>query len=218
MQFLKEFSDDIRGSALLMVFVAMAAIAALTVTFYNQMSSSPSRATTLNTRIQADQIISQGTALQSAFNIMVTDGVDPDDVEYTLPSSSPAFDTEPHIQKLYHPAGGGAPYHEDFYGWNDIIVHENARITEVGTAADDYMAVGLVEGQALCEEINQKLYGDTSIPEVSDSILNNLEGGVLAVLLDDATTCTSGCDQKTRGCIVNSSGNEFLYYHVLYAQ
>ena len=211
------FSQNQSGSALLMVFMAMAAIAILTAVFFKQLETAPTFTNTLENKAKADQIISHAAALEAAFDIMVVDGVDPSNIEDTTPNEA-GFDTSPHLQKLYHPQGGGAPYHDEFHGWQTILIHTNARITDVGTAADDIMAVGVIETEALCQQINKKLYGDETIPVVTDSVFDDVEDGTSTALLDDATSCSSGCDGKARGCLENTSGDTYLFYNVLYAQ
>jgi len=207
------------GNVLLLVFFAVALLGILTVSFYNQMSTKPIIKNKMETDIQAQRIMGHAFMVKNVVELMVAEGTDPANLDSVAPSSDTAFNTAPHTNKIYHPYGGGAEYRENYAGWTSILVHDNADITNVGaTTASDIMLVGLVDGQLTCERINALLFADSTLTEVPDAILNNLKSGSTAVSLDDGTNCTGSCDARAFQCLTNTTGDEFLYYHVIQAQ
>lgn len=208
-----------KGSTFLLVFFAVGLLAALTAVFFRQTDAVPVIRSSVEIAAQTDQILSHATTLRTAVQNIINNGIDPANINDIIPSDA-GFSTAPHTEKIYHPFGGGVTYYEDFQGWNNIVIHTNARITNVGPSTTaEIMAVGLIEEQALCQSINERLLGVTTITTVQDASFNNLEGGTAITLLDDTTVCTTGiCNERAFQCITNVSNDEYLFYNVLHAR
>ncbi len=122
-----------------------------------------------------------------------------------------AFDTAPHSAKIYHPYGGGAPYHSTYLGWVDIIIADNIAIDGVSTATSEVTAVGKVNAE-LC----RALAVNNTPAVVTDVAANSMLDSSTAVTLSEGSTCqTNLCNGFQSHCVENTSGNLWIFYSVM---
>ena len=206
------------GSSIILVFVAAAMLASLSFVFFNQMSNVPNNRKIIEARAEAQEIINAAAAIRAAVETMMAEGGTPDNIN-DITDGSAAFNTAPHTAKIYHPYGGGISYRQNIKSWNDIRIHMDARIENIGDSAlDDIMVVGEIQSEIACQQINYILSGDDTIPEVNTAQYDDIMDGTSSVLIDDAAACTSGgCDGAAYQCI-ESVGGGYGFYYLLASQ
>jgi hypothetical protein len=168
-------------------------------------------------RLKAEELINYTTAVHSAIEQMtVMLNILPNQINFIKPAEA-GFTTEPHSAKLYHPAGGGItpmnPKAEIFKsgsaqrGW----VHQQGTNVEwTASISSDVILTFLDLDDAICREINKRLYKDSSIPTTTiDSSAMLINGGA-----DDAdltlASCPS-CNQRPSYCVKDAAGDNAFY-------
>ena len=156
--------------------VALALLGILTAVLANQSSQTDSQnLTEENAQFQTTQLLSFAQSAQSTVNQMVMSGTDPYDIDFAKPNAS-SFDTAPYANKLFHPDGGGlilkeanstlftGTANDPDPGWY-IGMFSNVEGTP--TTAPDIILTAYQISQAICENINEKVTGSTTIPALA---------------------------------------------------
>lgn len=216
---MRAFLKSERGNAIFLIMIAIFLLGMLAKIMAERNTDTAAIANKAGDQVQADQVVTRAMSMRNAAAKIVNEGIAAGDIDDVDPSDSVNYQAGDHRPKLYHPYGGGIQYQEDFKGWTTILIHKNAAITDVGPGnTAEVMAIGKVN-KTLCESINTKLFGDSSITIMQNAAFNALEDGTTIVTLNDGTTCTSGtCDGRAHQCVSNAGGTKYLYYHTLYAR
>lgn len=215
-----------RGNALIYVLIAIALFAALSMALTRQTDTSEtSTLTTEKARMYATQIIGYSAQVKSSVEQMLFIGTAPENLDFVRPGDA-GYNTAPHINKIYHPDGGGlTPGTIPKEARTNSISSPVAgwylgRFNNVGwskTAAPDVVLVAFQIEKAVCETINQKITGNPAIPQ--------LTGAIRDLLIDDslhsgtnadftAATCAA-CDGLPSLCVGDNSGAAYGYYSVI---
>ncbi len=221
-----------RGNVFLYVLIAVVLFGGLTysITQINQQTDPAAEVDESRSKIGANAILAWMASAQNVINNMDQVGTTTDEILYTRPSDA-TFNTAPHVHKLFHPDGGGLllkAIPKDAMGpvvsnpANGYYVGLFSNVQWTPTAADDVMAVAYGISQAACAEINRKITGSTTIP--------NVTGGLQSLFIDvvhnggtpnaDFTTANcAACDERPALCVTASpAGSPFIYYSVLVAR
>ena len=220
------------GNALIYVLIAIALFGALSFTLARQTDSGEA-GTLSNERAElfATQLISYAAQARQITDQMVFTNTDIDDLDFVLPGIA-AFNTAPHIDKVYHPEGGGlmqAKIPEDIMtagvaappsGW---YLGRFNNVEWTASASQDVILIAYQISQEVCEKINEKINGSTAIPTMTDSIKE--------VMIDDATigygvgtntdlTTDPGdicpdCNNMPMLCVENQAQNAYGFYTIL---
>lgn len=206
-----------KGNALFLILIAVILFAALSyaITQSNRSGANPSRETNL---IASTTVTQYPSAIRTAITRMLLRGVSLSQLDFDPPSSG-TFNTAPTNVKVFHPNGGGAVFQNvdpntveldgsnvPLGDWNFINA---SAVTNVGTAADDVIAVLTHVRQGICERINEQITGSTTIPD---------SGLTSATILTGDITGT-GIDGQPFLCVqTGGTPTEYAYYHVLAEQ
>ena len=222
------------GNALIYVLVAIALFAALTLTLGRQTDTSEVGALSgEKAELYASQLISYGAQAKSVIDQMLWSGSTIADLDFTLPNEA-GFNTAPHIHKVYHPEGGGlnpgiipteiqiSTALEPPSGWYMGRFNNVEWTASTGT---DVILIANKISTAVCQSINVKINGSTSIP-----LMSAASGGLRENFIDDTywapggntdLTTSSGtpdcsdCDKQTALCIQNNAQTTNGYYVIL---
>lgn len=215
------------GNALIYVLIAIALFAALTMTLGRQTDTSEASALSdEKAELLATQLINYAAQAKSVADQMIFTGTASavDDIDFTLPTDA-AFNTPPHINKIYHPEGGGL----NPASLPAQAVEQNSTDPPAGwylgrfnnvewtkTTAEDIILTAHQINKKVCEKINEKVTGSTTIPVLGDGpkfylIDDSLHTGSNVNL--DIGEC-SGCDPYFSIC-VTGDGNHYSFYTII---
>lgn len=210
------------GNALIYVLIAIALFAGLGFTLSRQArNTGTSEIDDAKSQLYAMQLITYASQTKSVIDQMIFSGSTIDDLDFIKPADA-GFNTAPHIHKVYHPQGGGltpASLPDDSIsqittppaaGWY-LGRFNNVEWTD--SSETDVILTAYQISRPLCESINNKITGNTSIPA--------LTGDMDDYLLDTATnndltiaSCT-GCEGYTSLCVSNAAVTAYSYYSVI---
>jgi hypothetical protein len=219
------------GNATIYVLIVVALFAALTVILSRQNDTSESsRLDRDRTRILATQIMAYPLQVKQSIEMMTMTGVESSALDFRLPGQS-NYSTPPHINKVFHPEGGGlvlARLPSDAVidavvtppaGW---YLGRSSNIEWSDSTDDDVVLVAWPLKQELCEAINTSITGNPS-PVVTSNTIQNLfipseyppgntiHGGVNADLT--VANC-AGCEHYPSLCVQDSNGY-FGFYSLI---
>ncbi len=206
-----------RGGVLFLILIGIALLAALSVAMIDEETGVESIADKMKLGGQVELLLTHMDTISNKVSLMVdVNLVAPANVK-DLKLGDVGYTTQPHVDKIYHPLGGGIEYTDTIGDATGIVYHNGLTITGIGTATADIAMIAVVPSLAYCEVLNKKLHGSTTVPEITVASYGNITTKV-AESLDDATTCVAagGCDEVAYQCVTDGSGN-YLYYHLLYA-
>lgn len=174
--------------------------------------------------IYASDIQQTAYQVKQAIDQMVFTGVQPDQLDFTLPSDEPDFSdasTVPYHRKVYHPLGGGLSVpsipseaisevdNDPAPAWYLLRAYN---VEWTPTSQDDVMLVAHQINEGVCALINKKITGSTDISTM------DIEGYLLSS--DDFTVDDSGCTEcegSSSLCVTDGSGM-YSYYNIIAAQ
>ncbi len=220
------------GNALIYVLVAIALFAALSMTLGRQTDTGEvGTVSDEKAELYATQLISYAAQAKQVVDQMIFSNTDINDINFILPGDA-AFNTAPHIDKVFHPEGGGLVLGKipaeiaTSGGSGPPAGWYLGRFNNVDWTASTGMEVILVAYQIakpVCERINEKVTGSKTIPTMTDSIKE--------VMIDDATTgfgagantdLTTGgggicpsCNKIATLCVEDQAQNAYGFYSIL---
>lgn len=218
------------GNAMIYVLVIIALFAALSFILARQSDTSETGDLSREkTEIYATGIIQTAAQLKTSIDQMGFTGSDIDELDFTLPSDA-AFDTPPNIHKVFHPEGGGVilPRIQD-EAQNEVNTDPAAgwyvgRFNDVEwtqSTQDDVIATAHQISQPVCEEINRKLTGSTTIPALGRDVNELLIDAALhsnGPNQDLTAAECAGCEDLAQICVVNSAGTIYSFYSIVAQQ
>jgi len=177
-----------RGNALIYVLIAIALFAALSFTVGRQTGNNQEAGTLRPEEIElaASRVLSYAAQAEASVDQMMYTNTTIDELDFVLPDEAD-FDTEPVVDKVYHPGGGGlVPGSLDPKviaqvsltppaGW--YLGRFNSMEWTESTATDVILTAHQIH-QDICADINLKLTGNAAIPAIN--------GGSLPEFLIDA--------------------------------
>lgn len=218
-----------RGNALIYVLIAIILFAALGFTL--SRTTDTSEVGTLDNEkaeLYATQIISYAGQAKSAVDQMLfTASTSINQLDFTQPTDV-TFETAPLIHKVYHPQGGGlnpgtlpeaavAQVTSDpVPGW---YMGRFNNIEWTASAADDVVLVAYQISKRVCELINEKITGSTTIPALNGASIRNvliddtLHGGTNIELTTDAGDICPACENMGSMCV--QDGGIYAFYTVI---
>jgi hypothetical protein len=214
------------GNAMIYVLIIIALFAALSFVLSRQGSNSESSTlSTQQTEIYSTQILQTAMQIKQAVDSVLYSGSGTtlDTLDFTLPSD-PGFDNAPTVHKVFHPDGGGVtmpllpadattPAANPAPGWY-LGRFNNVEWTE--TAATDVILTAYHIAQPICQRIDQKLTGSTTIP-VSTTTLKNMliPASFFSGSNSDLTAAAcSGCNGQPSMCVQDTDGS-YSFYSVI---
>jgi hypothetical protein len=208
-----EYSQNRRhefGNALFLILIAVTLFAALSyaVTRSNRGGGSVSEEANL---IASSQITQYPAGVRTGITRMLIRGSSVSGIQFDIPGESGY--TSNVEDQVFHPEGGGvvnqSPDAEALTtssgSWE---FNTDFTVSNIGTSDPEMVAVLGNIKDGICENINQQLTGDDTIPSVTDAI-SDLESGTVSL-------SGAGIDGQPFLCVEASDGN--AYYHVLLEQ
>lgn len=219
------------GNALIYVLIAIALFAALSFTLSRGTDTGETGSLDEERAgLLATQLISYSAQAKQSLDQMVFMGADINNIDFTLPTDA-AFDTPPNGNKIYHPEGGGLiPGKLPANAITDAIGDPPAgwylgrfnNVEWTATTAPEIILVAYQIPQAVCEQINKKVTGNTTIPVLNDSIketmiddaLYSVGANVDLSTADPGDICTA-CHERVSLCVQNDTQNAYGFYTIL---
>lgn len=230
-------SSSQSGNVLIYVLIAIALFAALSFTLGRQTDSSEAGSlSSEKAELVATQLISYASQAKSAVDQMEFQAIRMTNLNFILPTES-GFNSGTNIYKVYHPDGGGLnpgtmPENAKASGISNPDAgwymgrFNNVEWTPLGSSAgagnyEDVILTAYGISQTICENINKKITGDTTIPTSQEALKD--------ILVDhqrhsgtsntDITTETGSppvcaeCHNRASLCI--QEGGIFAFYTVI---
>ncbi len=212
------------------VLIVVVLLAALTLILARQGDTSEQgNLSAERTEIAANQILATTMQLKQAVDQMLYSGATPATLDFTTPDDEPAYSTAPHVNKVFHPEGGGVVMPRII---DDAINQVSAdppaqwyigrfnNTDWTASAAEDVILAAHQIKEEVCAAINLKLTGAATIPAAAAeprnfAIDDQLHGGTNADL--NAAAC-AGCAGALQLCVEAPSGDSWTFYSVVVPQ
>lgn len=219
------------GNALIYILIAIALFAALSFVLGRQTDTGGrSVLSDDQAELYASQIISYAVQTKSVIDQMTISGSDIGDLDFTLPTAA-GFNTGSNINKVYHPEGGGLnpgrlpagaisqSTSDPVPGWY-LGRFNNVEWTE--SSGTDIILTAYQINQTVCQSLNKKINGSTTIPVLGDSIKevmidDAVHGGTNTDLTTDPTgsPICSDCHKVTSLCVENADQDAYAFFTII---
>jgi len=208
-----------RGNAMIYVLLALALFGVLTATLSGQSNDADSQNIDDEQVIfYTNELIEYAAASKNVIDQMIMTGSAINDLDFINPSSAP-FDIAPHVNKAYHPEGGGLNYlarpSQNVGASSAWHIQQNINVEWTPSTATDVLLTASDIAQEICESINAKLLGLDAIPllnsAAADYFIDNGTNTNLTV-----TDCAD-CEGYASLCTEDSAGI-FSFYTILAAR
>lgn len=216
-----------RGNALVYILIAIALIGVLTVTLARQNELTDNQdISDEEAELLALEMIEYANAAKNVINQMIITGADADNLDFINPTSDTPFNTAPHIDKVFHPQGGGLAYKE----LNEKAISQNSsdpsasiyfdmfsNVEWTPSTSNDIILAFYQIDSSICEVINEKITGTNTIPALVGAMNTILVADTLhtGTNIDLDTTSCPTCDGYADLCVSNAAVNEYSYYSIL---
>lgn len=220
-----------RGNAAVYVLIVIALFGLLSFVLARQSGSEQAGLSAEQAEIYAGTIQQAAMQLKQSVEQMVFTGTQVSDLDFTTSDDTVPFNAPPHGDKVFHPGGGGVilPRIPDT-ALDEIAADPPARwyigrfnnVEWTPTGADDVILTAHQIRQEVCERINYKLTGSTTIPV--------LAAGQVNTLLIDASESTAGanieftsaecasCYGQPALCIQDNGASAWSFYSIIAAE
>ncbi|MGH1375155.1 MAG: hypothetical protein ACRBCK_02300 [Alphaproteobacteria bacterium] len=210
------------GNALIYVLIAIVLFAALGFTLTRQVQNTGTREIDrAEIDLYALQLITYSAQATSSIEQMRFSGSDADDLIFVQPAES-GYSSAPHIHKVFHPQGGGLnpqtlPADTVLQvaatppaGW---YLGRFNNVEWTPTNAQDVILSAYQISRPLCETINQRITGNTSIPALSGSMSTFLvDSGTNSDL--NIANCAA-CEGYVSLCVSNDVQTSYSFYTII---
>ncbi len=210
------------GNALIYVLIAIALFAALGFTLARQnQDSNTNEVDEAKADLYALELITYASQVKSVINQMIFSGSKINNLVFTLPSEA-GFNAAPHIHKIYHPQGGGlTPANLPAKAVSEISSPPAAgwylgnfnNVEWTDSASSDVILTAYQISKPVCEAINDKITGSTTIPaligDLDDYLLDTVTNNDL-----DIASCAA-CEGYMSLCVSNSAVSAYAFYNVV---
>ena len=217
-----------RGNAFVYILIAIALFGALTFALSgSQETASVGELNEGRATIAANEILSYAATAQNSIISLDRIGTNAASLDFVLPSNDTDFNAAPHVNKLFHPEGGGLAYkllprdagvtaittpEEGYY----IGRFNNTEWTP--TTAQDVMFSAYGINRQVCEELNYKITGSRTVPSMGNTTQTFVDTEYHSIAnIDLMIADCATCDEKPALC-VHGSGNLYVFYNILVAR
>ena len=216
------------GIGLVYILIAVGLFAALSFMLTRTINSSETATLSPErTELYSTQLINYAVQAKSAIDQMLFTGSDIGDLDFSLPGEA-AFSAgtqSERIHYVYHPDGGGLNAGKftaeiTLAGTNPTTGWHMGRFNNIewtDTAATDIILTAYRIPREICENINDKVTGNTTIPVIA--------GAIETVLVDDArhsgtnvdldiADCAE-CEGYSSLCVSDTGATTFAFYTII---
>lgn len=216
------------GNAMIYIILSLALLGGLTMVIARQNDQTGSQDLSYEkTEILTNKLIGYVGSAKNVVDQMEMSGTNIASLSFVRPNQA-SFEVAPHINKVFHPEGGGLNYINES---TDIFpaattptsawyITGDKNIQWTPTTANDVMVVAYGISQTLCQNINKKITNATTIPVITgtfkDILLSTLDGGGAGTL---NTTSCAACNGRPSLCVASTGGFPvYAYYSIISAQ
>lgn len=215
------------GNAFLYVLIAVVLFAALSFVMGRQTSDSSEAGGLSDQRAEmaATEIIGYSASVKSVVEQMTFTGSLPENLTFEKPGDA-TYATAPHINKVYHPEGGGLVEKQIPADAAESVTNDPPAGWYLGrfntvewskSAAPDILLTAYQISKAVCEKINDKITGTTTIPVLGASARNLLvddaeHGGTNA---DFTVADCAACEGYPSLCVKDNAQEIYAYYSII---
>ena len=215
-------NEATNGNAMIYVLIAIALFGVLTATLSSQNNQADNQDIDDEmVEFYANELIEYAAAAKNVVDQMLMTGSTIDSLDFVNPASA-AFDTPPHINKVFHPQGGGLNYKKTFStniennlgltpGW---FFQQNANVEWTESTANDVIISALRIKSSVCKEINKRITGSTTIPQLGTGMNAIFEDGTADLSIANC----AGCEGYQTLCVLNSAGDNWGFYSIIAAR
>lgn len=209
------------GNAMIYVLIALALFGALTVTLSSQNNQADGEDIDNEVAaLYANELLEYVASAQQVVDMMQATGAEVNDLDFVTPSEA-GFNTGSNIYKVFHPQGGGLNYYETFNVkiQNDATsvwgISNNTNVEWTTTGSDDVILTAYFVKKIVCEIINKKITGSTTIPATSSPH----DDYFLSAGTEDLTVAEcAGCEGYHALCVMNDTSDNYSFYNIIAAQ
>lgn len=215
------------GNAMVYILLSLALLAGLTMVLNRGSDTGGDDLTKDKTELLALQVAAYAGSAKNAVDQMMMSGTPVTSLNFVLPSD-PAFNTGSNVHKVYHPAGGGLSYKKP-----DATIFDTSSYSTLGgwymtrtnnvewtpTTAPDVLLVAWRIHKALCENINKKITGSTTIPAIAlpAEIFLGMANGAGSNANFMIADCAA-CNGYPALCVSDAGLSNFAYYNIISGQ
>lgn len=214
-----------RGNALFLILIAVVLFAALSFAITQSNRSTGSSAGEETNTVSGSNVTQYASAIRTGVTRMLVKGVTLDELRFDTPSDA-AYDVAANrATEVFHPQGGAVVFQSP----DSNIVNSGgawyyffAAVKDMGTGADDAVAVLTNVKKGICQQINRQTTGTTTVsaltPAITDSDITSAtynSASPVANVMNFGTT-----PNRPYGCFTTGSGAtlKYNYMHVLAEQ
>jgi hypothetical protein len=211
-------SANARGSVLFYILLAVVLFGALSYLVASMMRGSGDTGSTERAKLMAQSVADYTQKVKITVQDLKLSGIDAANLSFLKPGDA-GYTTAPHTAKVFHPEGGGVP----LQNFADALVTEvlspvagiygiRMAVEEVGSTADDVIVSVRGVTRLVCEQLNDRLAGSTTIPSTG---ANNHEALFVTGAADlTAATCAS-CAGVSALCVSQTGPTIYTFYRVV---
>lgn len=204
------------------ILIALALLGILTATLANQSNDAEDMSAE-SAELATTKAMGYAGAVQAAVDQMLMSGTIVGNLDYIRPSDA-GFDTPPHLNKIYHPQGGGLSYSgadtnifgsctAPAAGWY-LGADNNYEWTP--TAANDVVLTAYCVKQTICENINKKTNGDKAIPTVAGTFSEYfVPEPDNSTHVDLTIALCADCEGLPTFCVKNAGATNYTAYFII---
>ena len=214
------------GNAVIYVLIALALFGSLMFTLSSTSDQSDHASLDEEAVIfQASQLSNYAGSAKNVVDQMLITGTSFANLDFVYPNAA-SYDTAPHYNKFFHPEGAGFNYMgaQDppfetcgacpiASGW---YISDATNVEWTPSVSTDVMITAVGISQEICEEINERITGSTTItafdtvnPSPEMTFAEDAGGSNLT------TVECSGCDGMPSLCVSNNAADRYYYYNII---
>ncbi len=216
-----------QGNAMVYVLIVVALFGALSFVLARQTDTTESNVVgEEQVEIFAGLLQNAPMQLKQSVEQMTFTGTQVSNLDFTTPDD-PTFDAGSHVDKVFHPAGGGVVLPRiPSEAINEIAADPPARwyigrfnnMEWTPTAADDVILTAHQITEQVCARINEKLTGSTAIPEVTapvnEILIDAAESSAGANIEFSSANCAACFGQQSL-CVKDDGVNAWSFYSLI---
>lgn len=223
-------TQNTAGNVMIYIIIALALIGGLTMVLSRQ--NTVDSGTSLDqdkTELLTTKMVAYAGSGKTVLDQMMMSGSNVGSIDFSRPKDT-SFDTGTHYTQIFHPDGGGLGYSDadantfvmtatsPVSGW---YMGRFNNVEWTPSTANDVLFVAYDVTQAMCESIDKKITGSTTIPIVAAADIRPyfIDVAYSSVANADFTTTEcAACDGYPSLCVTDSGSSVYVYYNIISGQ
>lgn len=202
-----------RGLAISTILLAVILLAAIAITIALSSRNGNATSSAQQDRLLASTMLHQAQTFRTGFDMMQANGVEIQTITFDTASGTGLWGPNGTIVYQYPPAAALTSTASD-WGYKNSSGQGNVQLMNIGTAAGSERVIQLNRiTKGVCQQINQLLYGSTTIPKLT------APSGTFANWDTDAAGMDLSADPATNGrpegCVEVEDQTVNVYYKTI---